>query len=129
MISGEARKLILERSHAVQKTTWVCGFLDRAPGHSSDFTTGSGTYCSTCHLRIYNEDFDGKFEIKAVSDRGCLQIDELATDGGARELDIEQAWSEWRGSGPIWTRFGISDHRSHDIAIEFAKHLVDRRKR
>ena len=41
----------------------------------------------------------------------------------AREL--EQIWSEWRGSGPIWTRFGISDPRSAEIALAFARHCTD----
>jgi hypothetical protein len=36
-----------------------CGFLKRAKGHGGSFTTSGGTYCSSCHARVFNPHYTG----------------------------------------------------------------------
>jgi hypothetical protein len=40
-------------------TNHLCGFLERAKNHTGSFTHGRGTFCSTCHERIFNARFTG----------------------------------------------------------------------
>ena len=46
-------------------TRHLCGFLQRAKGHSGDFTCGSGTFCSECHQRVFNPYYRGALDVES----------------------------------------------------------------
>ena len=42
----------------------LCGFLEPAKGHTGSFTTGAGTFCSTCHERVFNPRYSGARDVE-----------------------------------------------------------------
>jgi len=60
-----------------QITSWLCGFYERASEHiGGSFTTGAGTFCSSCGERIYNSQYDG-YVSNDVEERRVFYLDRL----------------------------------------------------
>jgi len=47
----------------------LCGFFERVKGHTGSFTTSAGTFCSTCHERVFNPHYSGSRD-----DAGDMEI-------------------------------------------------------
>lgn len=82
-------------------TNHLCGFLERAKGHNGSFTHGCGTFCSTCHERIFNPRFTGFTDIE-----GDMEIvARLRKKGIPIPKNIQQEISEFQDAvkwSPKW---------------------------
>ena len=45
-------------------TRKLCGFLERPRGHTGSYTTGAGTFCSSCGNRIFNPHYTGSYDVE-----------------------------------------------------------------
>lgn len=69
-----------------------CGFLKRAKGHSGSFTSGSGTFCSDCHERIFNPHYNGAYDVE-----GDMEIvDKLRKKGVSIPKELQQEITEFQ---------------------------------
>ena len=78
-----------------------CGFLKRARGHSGDFTTGSGTFCSDRGNRVFNPNYNGARDVE-----GDMEIvAKLRKRGTPIPKEIQQEITEFQQEvdwKPIW---------------------------
>jgi len=69
-----------------------CGFLKMAKGHHGSFTTGSGTFCSICHERIFNPYYRGASDVESDMEI----VDKLRKKGTAIPKEIQEEITEFQ---------------------------------
>lgn len=84
-----------------QKAISLCGFLKRVRGHGGDFTTGAGTFCSSCRQRVFNPHYLGAYDVQ-----GDMEIvTKLRKQGTAIPKGLQKEISKFQdevGWKPKW---------------------------